>query len=322
MKTKKTIACEICGKKDFTLIATKIREGAGRILKCSGCGLIIQDLGWGGGKLKDYYEREYQKTNSLVAGRIQTPAEHFKDRLSTIGPIFEKIRPLLRPESKVLEVGCGAGSLLSLIKPHVSKCVGIEAYTPFVDFINEELGIKAHAKDLSELNLKDSFDLVISIATLDHLPDPYKTLLAMKKKLSKSGKIYIEVPSCEQALNLYLPQGSKDKFNKFFWHRAHLFYFDRRTIRALFNKCSLTMSMTCRHDYTLKNFLNWYFTGKPQSSLVSGMSETDLFAGTSDFESRMNKVFGRMEKEFKNIMSDTCRGESLCCTGTPKNGRD
>lgn len=321
MKSKRVIKCEICGNKDFVLIATKIREGKGRILKCGSCGLIIQDIGWSSAKLKEYYEHEYQRTNSLVAGRTQTPAEHFKDRLSTIGPVFEGIKHLLKPDSNVLEVGCGAGSLLSLIKPHVANCVGIEAYTPFVDFINNELGIEAHAIDLAKLNSKVHFDIIISIATLDHIPNPCSTLLAMRGRLSKSGKIYIEVPSCEQALNLYLPSKMKEKFNEFFWHRAHLFYFDRSTISALFDKCGLSVSMTCRHDYTLKNFLKWYFTGRPQTSLVSGMSETGLFSGRSDFESRMNKMFELMEKDFKKIMAETFRGESFCCIGTSKGER-
>ncbi len=319
MKKRYAAGCEICGNKDFALITTKIREGSGRILKCRSCGLIIQDLNWSGDRLKNYYEHEYQKTNSLVAGRIQAPAEHFKDRLSTIKPIFEKIKPLLKPDSRVLEIGCGAGSLLSLIKPHVAGCVGLEANKPFVDFIKSELGIEAYTKNLADVKLKGRFDIIISIATLDHLPDPYDTLIAMKKRLTPSGKIYIEVPGCEQVLNLYLPPGMKEKFNEFFWHRAHLFYFSRKTISALFDKCGLTVSMTCRHDYTLKNFLNWYFTGKPQTSIIAGMSEAGLFSGNSDFESRMNRMFELMEKDFKKIMAETFSGESLCCVAAMKN---
>ena len=315
MKNAKRPKCEICGNDSFDLITTKIREGKGRILKCDGCGLIIQDLNWSEKRLKDYYGAEYQRTNSLVTGRLQRPKEHFEDRLTTVKPIFEQIKHLLKPKSRVMEVGCGAGSLLSLIKPHILKCVGTELYKPFVDFIKKDLGIEAYAEDINRLKLKDRFDLVISIATLDHLPNPYETLLAMKRNLSTGGKIYVEVPSCEQALNLFLPSPNKERFNEFFWHRAHLFYFDRSTIRALFKKAGLKVKIDCRHDYTMKNFLNWYFLGKPQSDFVTGLTDIGLFPGKSDFESRTNELFDTTEKEFKKILAETFRGDNLCCVG-------
>ena len=304
--------CEICGKEKFTLISKRIRSGKGRILKCEGCGLIIQDIPWGKQECRKYYETEYQTTNSLVSDKVQNPLEHFNDRLKTVGPIFEQIRPLLSNKSKILEIGGGAGSLLFLIKPHVAKCVGAELNTAFVNFMRDYLKIEAFAENIDESTLKESFDLVISIATLDHLPNPCQTLIAMKNLLSDSGKIYIEVPNCDQALNRFLPHAL---FNEFFWQPAHLFYFNKETITELFKKAGLKIEISCRHDYTFKNFLNWYFLGKPQSSLVKGMTDTGFFSGKSDFELRMNKILLSAEKEFKRVMSETLCGESLCCLG-------
>lgn len=307
--------CEICNNKDFTLIATQIREGDGKIIQCDKCKLVMQNLDWDKEQIKGYYENEYQRSNSLVSGNVQTPEEHFNDRLKTIGPVFEMIRPLLNPDAKVLEVGCGAGALLSLVKPHVSKCVGVELYTPFVDFMKEHLSIEAYAEDINKLKLQDTFDLVICIAALDHVPNPFETLITMKNLLSPSGKIYLEVPNRDDALNHFIPPANRKKYNKFFWHRAHFFYFTKDTISALFKKAGLKIQITCRHDYSLKNFLNWYFLGNPQPGFVIGVQDTDFFEGKSGFEVRMNQSFAAMEKEFKTIISETFRGESLCCTG-------
>lgn len=307
--------CEICNTSKFDLIATRIREGEGRIMKCFHCGLIIQDITWSQEKLKEYYETEYQTTNSLVLEHTQKPIEHFNDRLKTVYPIFNQILPLLKPESRVLEVGCGPGSLLSLIKPHVARCVGVELHTPFVDFIKENLGIEAYAEDINKMKFDDKFDVVISIATLDHLPNPLETLTTMKGLLSPSGKLYVEVPNCEEALNHYIPEQNRIKFNEFFWHRAHLFYFSKNTVTELFKKAGLNINISCRHDYTLKNFLNWYFAGKPQSGLVIGHTDVRFFEGESDFEEQMNRMFLAMEKEFRKIISETFRGDNLCCLG-------
>ena len=127
--------CAICNAKDFELVSTRIREGEGRIVKCSNCGLVTQDLAWGKEQFVEYYDSEYQGTNSLEAGKKQTAKKHFDDRMKTMGALFRQIKPLLQKDMNVLEIGCGAGALLSMIKPRVKKCAGIELNSEFVDFI-------------------------------------------------------------------------------------------------------------------------------------------------------------------------------------------
>ena len=311
--------CEICESDNFDLVATQTREGEGRIMQCCKCGLLIQDLEWDKGRLREYYESEYQQTNSLVTGQEQSPREHFKDRLKTIDPIFETIKPLLSSGARVLEIGCGVGALLFRIKPHTDRCVGVELHTPFVDFMKSELGIEAYAQDVNTLGFEGKFDLVISIDTLDHLPNPLETITTMRKLLKEDGKLYVEVPNQQDALNLYLPKVSREAYNRFFWHRAHLFYFTKNTISALFNKAGLNISVFCRHNYTLKNYLNWYFTGKPHRSFVLGTMDTKLFSGDSIFEIQMNEMFRGMDKEFRSVMAKTFHGDTLCCTGWLEN---
>lgn len=307
--------CEICDNKNFSLIATKIREGDGRIIKCKNCGLIMQDIDWDERKLREYYEGEYQFTNPLIAGKILTPEEHFNERIQTIQPIFRQIKPLLSKEKKVLEVGGGPGALLSLCKPIVKKCVGVELNTEFVEFMKRNLGIEAYPEDVNKLKLDEKFDVIIMISTLDHLPNPLETLISLKNLLTVNGKIYVEIPNRDEALNYFIPEPNLSSFRKFFWHRAHLFYFTKETISALFKKVGLSIRVTCRHDYTLKNYLSWYFVGKPQSDIVTGMVRNVFLNGNSVFEVRMKKMFATMEKEFKGIMSETFRGDSLCCMG-------
>ncbi len=317
--------CVLCEGRKFKTIATEIREGDGIITQCVKCGLIMQVLDLDEKRLRDYYEEEYQVTNSLISGKKISAGKHFEERVKTIAPLFERVRPLLSPGMKVLEIGGGPGALLSLCKPLVKKCVGVELNTEFVKFMQRDLSIEAHAADINKLNLKDRFGLIIMINTLDHLPNPVETLTTMKNLLSAGGRIYLETPNRDEALNFYLPQPQLADFRKFFWHRAHLYYFTKDTIAALFNKCGLRIRTACRHEYTLKNYMNWYFTGRPQPGFVSAVSKNELFCGKSDFEKRMNKLFAGAEKEFKKIMSETFRGDTLCCIGwnaeSPKAGR-
>ncbi len=311
--------CLICDQQDFKIIATVMREGPGKICQCRKCGLVIQDVSQTDKELEHYYNKEYQKTNSLDTGREQTPQDHFKDRLKTLAPILTNIDPLLTPQMRVLEIGCGTGELLYSIKDRVKEVVGVELNKGFVEFMNNDLKIKAYAQDLKAIDFKDTtFDLIISIATLDHLPDPMQTLEAMKKILSPDGKIYLELPNRNEALNFFLPSPQRERFNTFFWHKAHFFYFTQESLARLLDKAGFTSEMTCRHEYTLINYLNWYFSGQPQKSFVDATSQASLFGGNSLFEKDMNEMFIEMEKRFHEIMEKTFRGDILCCVGQIK----
>lgn len=306
--------CEICGSQNFELITTHIREGESRICKCQKCGLVIQDLPMSEHELKEYYNDAYQKTNSLTAGREQTARERFADRLQTIDPVYRRVLPYLRKDMSVLEVGCGAGELLYRIQPQVREVAGIELNSGFVDFINNDLGITAWAQDINKINFNGrKFDFIVSVATLDHLPNPLETLLTMKRLLSEKGEMFIIVPNRDEALNFFIPGENQAKFNTFFWHKAHMFYFTAETIEMMLNKAGFGVTVTSMHQYSMMNFLHWYFTGTPQKGSVGAVTGIRPFIGNSDYEIRMNEMFEEMELRFHRIMDETMRGDFLCC---------
>lgn len=305
--------CQLCSGQDFNLLATRIREGEGRIVQCTSCGLIIQDLGWDAERLKQYYEEEYQNTNSLVSGKSQTPLEHFADRLLTLPPILDMLAPLLRPGQDILELGCGCGALLHRLGSAAGRRVGLEMHSPFVDFIRRDLGLEAHTEGLDVLGFNSAFDLAICIDSLDHMPDPLDQLRALWRALRPGGTLYLEVPNEADALGLHLPEPARQAYKTFFWHRAHLFYFSRLTISAMLEAAGFQVEISCRHNYSLKNHLNWYFLGRPQSSFYEGTTGIGLYPGDGAFEQGMNALFREMEPRFKALLAETFTGDALCC---------
>jgi 2-polyprenyl-3-methyl-5-hydroxy-6-metoxy-1,4-benzoquinol methylase len=311
--------CEICNSSESKIIATKIREGPGIIRQCSSCGLIFQDINQTLEQLKEYYNAEYQKTNSLDLSREQTPREHFNDSILSKQPILDAITPYLRPDMSVLDIGCGAGELLYNVKPHVREVVGVELNTAFVDFINRDLGIEAHAEDLNRIDFAGrQFDLILCINALDHMPNPHETLATIQKILKPDGILYLEVPNKDEALNDYLPEPNKSEYNTFFWHKAHFFYFTRNTLQKILEKYGFESRITSCHKYTLKNFLQWYYLGKPQKSFREATTSNYFFPGDSQFETKMNALFEQMDKQFRQILADTVTGDTLCCLARRK----
>jgi 2-polyprenyl-3-methyl-5-hydroxy-6-metoxy-1,4-benzoquinol methylase len=121
---------------------------------------------------KKYFE-EYQEEMAKFGGRLS--AKFFKKYIS--------------PNDKVLDFGCGGGTLLENI-PCKEKW-GIEINN-FAAKKARERGINIK-KDVK--NLKDSyFDVIISYHALEHTECPLKELIEIYKKLKNNGKIVFMFP--------------------------------------------------------------------------------------------------------------------------------
>ena len=303
-----------CDGRDFELITTHIREGEGRIVQCPRCDLVMQDLDWDANQIERYYNDDYQLSNSLVMGELQTARQHFDERIKTIQPVFDLVHPRINSGMSVLEIGCGAGELLLLIKPLVKRSVGVEMNRAFTDFIQSELGIDAYMGDITKMELKEKFDLVICVDSLDHMSNPLEALISMEKLINPGGGLWLMVPNLNDALRFFLPQPSLSQYREFFWHRAHFFYFDVTTMATMLRAAGLrTIETQYYHQYTFKNYLNWYFTGKPQRSYSEASNGVSLFANDDPFRCEINSLFGDMERQFHVALKRHGRGDTLCC---------
>jgi len=105
--------------------------------------------------------------------------------------MFENI-PL--PKGKnVLEVGCSDGLVCEIIAAlGAEKVTGVDLMkTVGCSFLNQ--GIDYYSMDGADLKFEDgSFDLVYSIATLEHVPDPFKVLTEILRVTRVGGCAYVQ----------------------------------------------------------------------------------------------------------------------------------
>lgn len=115
---------------------------------------------------------------------------------------LEKTRAFLRPESRVLEFGCGTGSTAILHAPHVTLIHAID-YSPRMLEIARE---KASAAGLTNLTFAQatlaeldspagSWDVILAMSILHLLPDRAQTL-ARVHELLKPGGVFISSTIC------------------------------------------------------------------------------------------------------------------------------
>jgi len=99
----------------------------------------------------------------------------------------------VRDADKVLDVGCGTGSLATTLAKvtGASKIVGIEPSSSFIDYArtqNSDARVTFEVGDAQQLHYPDaSFDRCMALLAVDYIPDARKGALEMRRVTKKAG---------------------------------------------------------------------------------------------------------------------------------------
>lgn len=94
--------------------------------------------------------------------------------------------------SKILDIGCGAGNFLySLNKIGFKNLVGVD---PYLRESTKEGDIEIYNKSIHELPDNQKYDLIISNHSFEHISNQLGTLVKISKILSKNGTCLLRMP--------------------------------------------------------------------------------------------------------------------------------
>jgi len=153
-------------------------------------------------------------------------------------PEMQKFLP--KKIDKFLDVGCGFGAFLSLIKnEYKSETWGIEPFQSEAEKtknIVDNLIISSIEESILQLP-ENYFDVISFNDVIEHLLDPEDVLKKLMPKLSKNGTIIASIPNI-----LYFPVFIRDIFLKQDWKyedsgildKTHLRFFTKKSIIRLF----------------------------------------------------------------------------------------
>lgn len=179
-------------------------------------------------KLPDY---EYTYTNNCPA-----IAHSF-----LLPPLLSMLRKPAHTESekiRVLDLGCGNGSLSNAIAHQGYEVVGIEESAQGVAIATKSFPdchfIQASIYDLPYDALQNSFDAVISVEVIEHLFYPRELVRAAKKCLKPNGRLIITTPYHGYFKNLVLSMSGKmDAQLHALWDGGHIKFFSVKTLSRL-----------------------------------------------------------------------------------------
>jgi len=201
---------------------------------------------------KEFYEKIYRSTyNTQNAEKLWVSSmPEAQDRVSRFIPLYTK-------NSRILEIGCASGYFLFSVKEHVKSVTGVELTTDFVHYAQSKgLDVKESLDEVPD----NSYDLIFMFHVLEHVEDPIRFLEQVKRKLSHSGKLIIEVPNVNDILvSTYKIKNHLD----FYWEIAHKYYFSKDSLKKVIDRAGFRTEIHPLQRYDLSNHMHWMQYGKP-----------------------------------------------------------
>ena len=262
-----TVKCPLCASSKMNLLTNELRfANKADVYRCLGCDLTFLDQA--SFKFpKDFYEGHYHQTYlTHVTPDALDPQAYYQKMLRATQIWADRIREILTGKEIVLDVGCSTGHLIDLIKAKTAKIYGSELNKKEIEYCRNVLKLDVSDAPLETRFKEGTFDYIVMIFVLEHIAEPVEFLSNLKKFLKPTGKFVILVPNIQDALvNFYeIPE-----FTKFYYCIEHLYYYNQKTLRYLFDKVGLMGTIDVIQEYPITNHINWAYLRKPSDVSAS-----------------------------------------------------
>ena len=229
-------SCNTCGGTAGTEVA-RVRDlefgtcsNEFMFVRCTGCGLVYLRNRPTDEELSTIYPPEYYQYEAFL-GSFGRAARRWSQRQKG-----RFMRRYAGPGARILDVGCGTGELLRLLKDGGDQSwqlAGVDVSAEAVSRLRDA-GIEAVQGRFEDLRLPPaSFDIVLMNQTIEHLGDPRGCLRAASEVLRPGGVLILETPSLDAWDARWFPS---DLWAG--WHcPRHWNLYTPETLRALASAC-------------------------------------------------------------------------------------
>jgi 2-polyprenyl-3-methyl-5-hydroxy-6-metoxy-1,4-benzoquinol methylase len=206
----KTEHCHICKSLDLTLIQCakgfssvtsdcKVWEGASNLAICNHCGIsqTIADEKWLQDTREIYEDYEIYHQGDSCDHFVVKDGKNTRRSNILVDEIIRK--ELVGKSGTMLEIGPGGGNLLKVWNDSLDdwRLHAADVNDKAKESILSLKGVKGfYTCNIEEIPHK--FDFVVSVHSLEHIPNPFDYLKNLKKIIKREGILLINVPNCEE----------------------------------------------------------------------------------------------------------------------------
>ena len=169
----------------------------GTLAICQSCGLLqpIVDAGWRSEVDQIYKDYDVQILRDQTDQVVIVPGRGELCPRSTA--LLERIRDQIgiSDRGRLLDVGCGSGAFLrAFAQSHPNWTLfGAERNDSCDPEVASIAGVEALFTCATE-DIAGSFDLIVSVHSLEHITEPIQLLRALSDKLTKGGHLVLQLP--------------------------------------------------------------------------------------------------------------------------------
>lgn len=231
--TRTIISCNNCESSNYSLYAvgrgnrrTSFIEKKHPAVICKECGLIFLNPQHSPKDYATYYSglnvKAFDEKQILEVMKNPTNTRtEIRDFLLKHIDILE-----FSGKPKLLDVGCGKGIFLHLMRQEGFDVEGLDPGSAETDFIERELDIRVHNGIFNDHTIPDeSYDVVSAMGVVEHVNDPKEFLDVLWKLLKPGGYLLLTTPS---VWHMDLRHGPESYF-KF----VHTYYYSVKTLASL-----------------------------------------------------------------------------------------
>ncbi len=244
MNEVKNLFCPVCKLdtlKKYKVVESnlkKIPEGLDRsdhvkveILKCYKCKLFKTD----------YLSKEIDLNKIYSEDSLSFDASLSKFKKDDHSAItFDELAMITLPaNSKLLEIGCGAGHLLLRATKKGFSATGIDLDRKAIQFVKNKLKLNAHLSKIEDLPKNEKFDIIILIGVFEHIDEPNYFINLMKEHLNENGEIIMGLPNV-RSLNRFVSEFGRHSWDMFL-EPGHIYHYSKSNIKKMFHGSGLDL---------------------------------------------------------------------------------
>ena len=210
---------------------------------------------------------------------------------------------------RVLEIGCGAGHLCSLLRDHLD-CdvvgVDIETYKQWEDFMASGVDLRVHDVTLGDNGDLGQFDRIYSYAVWEHMERPLEGIDALRDLLTDDGQAYL-------AANLYRGQTASHRYRQIHFPWPHLLFTDE-----VFEQYYESQGLNPKRPAWVNKLTAAQYRERFQQNGLSILKEWATTRTDAEFAQRFEDKLGRyptsdLELDFLHVIlgKDDAPGASL-----------
>ncbi len=259
-------ACPLCQQRNiskyYDSVWNSVKKQVMLCLDCKSFFLYPTSTSEEQRKFDEGYDGYIRERELLVSGYTDEPFESLVD--TSIQDRFEDLAAWFTPGVSVLEVGAEKGGFLDRLSTMVGDIHAVDACPEYANLLAKK-GYTSY-RYIWDLPKDLRFDRICFFSLLEHILDPLPFLAHLRKYLSDSGFMVIEIPSAnEPLLSLY----DVEAFKAFYFQAMHPYVYSLKGAKSILARAGLEITkIKYKQRYGLENHLNWLKEGAPGGSRI------------------------------------------------------